>query len=226
LYASQADHTMDSMRRFRVAARHSRRVRALRIAVPILVGLALVSIVAVSVFNPWRMLKNLPIEMGNLVVSGTKITMEAPRMAGYTPDGRAYEVSAQAAAQDITKPDQVELQQIQAKLEMQDKSQVQMTAAKGIFQTKGEILKLEDQIFLKSSTYEGRLQEAVVEMKKGTVSSDKPVTLKWLDGDLEAQSLRIVDSGAVIRFDGGVSMTVKLKAQTPAAQDSQEQAAQ
>ncbi len=52
---------------------------------------------------------------------------------------------------------------------------MQMTAAKGIFQTKGEILKLEDQIFLKSSTYEGRLQEAVVEMKKGTVSSDKPV---------------------------------------------------
>ena len=220
---------MDSMRRFRAAARHSRRVRALRIAVPILVALSLFSIFAVSIFNPWRMLKILPIEMGNLVVSGTKITMEAPRMAGYTPDGRAYEVSAQAAAQDITKPDQVELQQIQAKLEMQDKSQVQMTAAKGIFQTKGEVLKLEDQIFLKSSSYEGRLQEAVVEMKKGTISSDKPVALKWLDGDLEAQSLRIIDNGAIIRFGGGVTMTVKLKGPTPQeakAQEAQEQTAQ
>ncbi len=229
---------MDSMRRFRAAARHSRRVRALRIAVPILVALALFSIFAVSIFNPWRMLKILPIEMGNLVVSGTKITMEAPRMAGYTPDGRAYEVSAQAAAQDITKPDQVELQQIQAKIEMQDKSQVQMTATKGIFQTKGEVLKLEDQIFLKSSTYEGRLHDAVVEMKKGTISSDKPVALKWLDGDLEAQSLRILDNGAIIRFGGGVTMTVKLKSppqdaksqesqsQESKSQESQEQAAQ
>jgi lipopolysaccharide export system protein LptC len=213
---------MDSMRRFRAAARHSRRVRVLRIAVPILVGMSLFSIFAVSIFNPWRMLKSLPIEMGNLVVSGTKITMESPRMAGYTPDGRAYEVSAQAAAQDITKPDQVELQQIQARFEMQDKSQVQMTATKGIFQTKGEVLKLEDQIFLKSSSYEGRLQEAVVEMKRGTVSSDKPVALKWLDGDLEAQSLRILDNGAIVRFDGGVSMTVKLKSQAPQNQDSQE----
>jgi lipopolysaccharide export system protein LptC len=221
LYALQTDHTMDSMRRFRAAARHSRRVRALRIAVPILVALLLLVIVGVSVFNPWRMLTSLPIEMGNLVVSGTKITMEAPRMAGYTPDGRAYEVSAQAAAQDLTKPDQVELQQIQARLEMQDKSQVQMIAKKGVFQTRGEVLKLDEQILIKSSTYEGRLQEAVVEMKKGAVSSDKPVALKWLDGDLEAQSLRIIDNGAIIRFEGGVSMTVKLKSQAPENQDQE-----
>lgn len=224
MYASQTDHAMDSMRRFRAAARHSRRVRALRIAVPILVALSLLSIVGVSVFNPWRMLKNLPIEMGNLVVSGTKITMEAPRMAGYTPDGRAYEVSAQAAAQDLTKPDQVELQRIQARLEMQDKSQVQMSAAKGVFETKGEVLKLDEQILIRSSTYEGRLQQAVVEMKKGTVTSDKPVALKWLDGDLDAQSLRILDNGAIIRFEGGVSMTVKLKSQAPETQDQQEAA--
>lgn len=221
MYALQTDHTMDSMRRFRAAARHSRRVRALRIAVPILVALLLLVIVGVSVFNPWRMLTSLPIEMGNLVVSGTKITMEAPRMAGYTPDGRAYEVSAQAAAQDLTKPDQVELQQIQARLEMQDKSQVQMIAKKGVFQTRGEVLKLDEQILIKSSTYEGRLQEAVVEMKKGAVSSDKPVALKWLDGDLEAQSLRIIDNGAIIRFEGGVSMTVKLKSQAPENQDQE-----
>ena len=50
------------------------------------------------------MLTKLPIDVGNMVVSGTKITMEQPRLSGFTRDGRAYEVTAVAAAQDVTKP--------------------------------------------------------------------------------------------------------------------------
>ena len=74
--------------RFAIAARHSRMVRALRIAVPAAVILAMAAIVMVSIFNPFRMLlPKLPIDMGNLVVSGSKITMESPHMAGYTPTG-------------------------------------------------------------------------------------------------------------------------------------------
>ena len=78
--------------RFAGAARHSRMVRMLRIAVPVIVILAMTAIVAVSIFNPFRMLlPKLPIDMENLVVSGTKITMESPHMSGYTPDRRPYE---------------------------------------------------------------------------------------------------------------------------------------
>ena len=62
-------------------------------------------------FNPLRVLGKLPIDVGNLVVSGTKITMEQPRLSGFTNDARAYEMTADAAAQDLTKPDIVELQQ-------------------------------------------------------------------------------------------------------------------
>ena len=77
--------------RFAIAARHSRMVRVLRVAVPAAVVLAMAGIVAVSIFNPFRMLlPHLPVDMGNLVVSGTKITMETPHMAGYTPDRRPW----------------------------------------------------------------------------------------------------------------------------------------
>ncbi len=75
--------------RFAVAARHSRMVRVLRIAVPAIVILAMAGLVAVSVFNPFRMLlPKLPVDIGNLVVSGTKITMESPHMAGFSTDRR------------------------------------------------------------------------------------------------------------------------------------------
>lgn len=210
MYATHADTSLAEARRFRAAARHSRRVRTLRVVIPVLVALALAAIVFVSVFNPWRMLVNLPIEMGNLVVSGTRITMEAPRMAGFTPDGRAYEVSAQAAAQDVTNPNQVELQRINARIEMQDKTPVRMSAAKGLFDTKGEVLKLDEEILLQSSNYEGRLREALVNMKQGTVTSKKPVAVKFLNGDLQAQGLSITGNGDLIRFEGGVTMTLTI----------------
>ena len=65
--------------RFAIAARHSRMVRVLRIAVPAVVGLAMAGVVAISIFNPFRaLMKQLPIDMDNLVVSGSKITMESP----------------------------------------------------------------------------------------------------------------------------------------------------
>ena len=53
---------------------------------------------------------NLPVDMGNLVVSGTKITMELPHLAGYTPDQRPYELWAKTATQDVTDPDHVDLE--------------------------------------------------------------------------------------------------------------------
>ena len=73
--------------RFAVAARHSRMVRILRVAVPGAVLLALAAIVSVSIFNPFRMMMpKLPVDIGNLVVSGSKITMESPHLSGFSPD--------------------------------------------------------------------------------------------------------------------------------------------
>ena len=86
-----------------------------RVAVPAAVVLAMTSIVAVSVFNPFRiLLPKLPVDMGNLVVSGTKITMESPHLAGFSTDQRPYEMWAKAAIQDLTDPDHVELKTLRA----------------------------------------------------------------------------------------------------------------
>ena len=115
--------------RFAIAARHSRIVRVLRVAVPAAVILAMATIILVSVFNPFRMLlPKLPLDMGNLVVSGTKITMESPHMSGYTPDRRPYEVWAKTATQDVTDPDHVDLKTLRAKVLMEDQSTVTLDA--------------------------------------------------------------------------------------------------
>src|ERR1700732_2974674 len=132
--------------RFKIAARHSRMGRALRVAVPAAVILAMTAVVAVSIFNPFRMLlPKLPVDIGNLVVSGTKITMETPHMAGYTPDQRPYEVWAKTATQDLTDPDHVDLRTLRAKVLMEDRTTtITLDARTGLFDSKAPLLDLRE----------------------------------------------------------------------------------
>ena len=193
--------------RFAIAARHSRMVRILRVAVPAAVILALATIVLVSVFNPFRMLTKLPLDVGNLVVSGTKITMESPHMAGYTTDQRPYEVWAKTATQDVTDPDHLDLKTIRAKLLAEDQSTVTLVARTGLMDTKQQLLNLQKDIFLETSTgYEARLSQAFIDMANGIVTSDEHVDVKLTNGTITSDRIKITGNGEVIMFEGNVVM--------------------
>ena len=210
--------------RFAAAARHSRMVRMLRVLVPAAVLLALAGVLGISLFNPFRItgLAKLPVDMSNLVVSGTKITMETPHLAGFSTDQRPYELWAKAAIQDLTDPDHVELKTLRAKVMMEDKSSVTMDARTGYFDSKQQLLDLRKDIFLQSSTgYEARLSQAYVDINKGTVTSDEHVDVKLLNGTLTADKLRIINSGEIVRFEGNVVMNLIMES-PPAAEPEPE----
>ena len=197
--------------RFAIATRHSRMVRVLRVAVPATVILSMTAIVFVSVYNPFRMLlPKLPVDMGNLVVSGTKITMETPHMSGYTPDQRPYEVWAKTATQDLTDPDHVELKTLKAKVLMEDRTTtITLDSRTGMFDSKAQLLDLRKDIFLQSSTgYEARLSQAMVDIGKSTVTSEEHVDVKLLNGTLSADKLRILGGGELVRFEGNVVLNL------------------
>jgi lipopolysaccharide export system protein LptC len=194
--------------RFAIAARHSRMVRVLRVAVPAAVALSMATIVGISIFNPFRvLLPKLPIDMDNLAISGTKITMETPHLAGYTPDQRPYEVQAKTATQDLTDPDHVELNTLRAKVLMEDRSTLTLDAVRGLFDSKQQTLDLHKDIFLQTSTgYEARLSQAFVDLAKNTVTSEERVDVKLTNGTLSSDRLRITGGGEVVRFEGNVVM--------------------
>ena len=194
--------------RFAIAARHSRMVRMLRVAVPAAVILAMATIVGISIFNPFRMLMpKLPLDVGNVVVSGTKITMESPHLSGYTPDQRPYEMWAKTATQDLTDPDHVELKTLRAKVLMEDRSTVTLDARTGMFDNKLQTLDLHKDIFLQTTTgYEARLTQAFVDMGKGTVTSEEHVDVKLTNGTLSSDRLRVTGGGEVVVFEGNVVM--------------------
>jgi lipopolysaccharide export system protein LptC len=208
--------------RFAIAARHSRIVRVLRAAVPAAVILALAAIILASIFNPFRMLlPKLPLEMGNLVVSGTKITMESPHLSGFSTDRRPYEVWAKTATQDVTSPEHVELNKLHAKVLMEDQSTVMLDALNGQMDTRQQLLDLHKDIYLQTSAgYEAWLSQAFVDIGKGTMTSDEHVDVKWADGTLSADGMKIVGGGEVVRFEGHVLMKID---RLPAAENTPEQ---
>jgi lipopolysaccharide export system protein LptC len=190
------------------ARRHSRRVRLLRVLVPSLLVLALTGIVLANYLNPARWLR-VPTEFGTLVISGSKITMEAPRLAGFTKDQREYEVTATSASQDTKNPTVVEMKEISGRIDMEDKSRVTLTAVDGVYDTKADLLKLGQEIVIISTAgYQGRLSEALIEVKKGRIVSEKPVQLKMPQGTLDANRMEVTETGGVIRFEGGVVMNL------------------
>jgi lipopolysaccharide export system protein LptC len=156
------------------------------------------------------LLPKLPLDMGNLVVSGTKITMESPHLSGYTPDQRPYEVWAKTATQDVTDPDHVDLKTLRAKVLMEDRTTtIILDARNGLMDTKQQQLDLRKDIFLQSSTgYEARLSQAFVDIGKGTVTSEEHVDVKLLNGTLIADKLRITGGGEIVRFEGNVVLNL------------------
>jgi len=192
--------------------RHSRHVRILRIAVPLSVVVVVVGGIALTVLKPLRVLTGVPVDVGSLVVSGTKIMMQQPRLAGFTRDNRRYNLVAQAAAQDVTKPDMIELHGINATMEMKDGAVFETTAKDGLYNSKTELLTLSQNIVVTSSSgYKALLNEAVIEVRAGRVVSDKPVEVKTATWTINANGMEVAESGDVMRFDRGVFVTMILE---------------
>jgi lipopolysaccharide export system protein LptC len=196
----------DSTAVFHRARRHSRKVRALRVAIPVILVVGVLGLVLSTWFDPLRVLYRLPTDGGSLVISGTKIIMAQPKLSGYTKDSRRYELNAAAAAQDITKPDIVELQNIRATVEAQDKSLTNVTAHDGVFHRKTGMLTLNRDVVVTAPNYQLRLIEAFVDTGSGNIVSEKPVEVTLEQGTVTSKRFEVIQGGEVIRFEGDVVM--------------------
>jgi lipopolysaccharide export system protein LptC len=199
------DEGNDRERVFRRAMRHSRMVRFYRGAIPVSLIAIMATIAAAAYFKPLRHLVPLPIDPGKVVVSGTTITMERPKLGGFTRDGRPYDLTATAAAQDLTNRDLLLLKEVRARVEMQDKTTVNITAATGTYDIKGDLMVLRtDVVVVSSAGYTARLNEAKVDVKANRIVSDQPVDVTLSNGTIKSKRMEVSDNGDFMRFEGDV----------------------
>jgi lipopolysaccharide export system protein LptC len=190
---------------FDAARQHSRRVRLLRFAVPVLALAGVLGFVGYAIFDPFG-LADHPIEIQKTEIKDNRIVMESPHLTGYDKKQQAYNVTATSASQLITSPDHIDLQQLEAVISALDKSRATLTALVGKFDSGKEILNLENDVRVKSTKgYSVDLSVATVDFKAGTVESNKPVVLNLTNGTIKGGGLSIANGGDIISFKGGVS---------------------
>lgn len=191
-------------RAFAEARRHSRRVRFLRKAIPVAIIGSLSLSFLLRIYNPFRAM--LPdVEVSSVGLSGSKLTMEQPKLSGFKKDNKAYEMTAQAASQDIKTPSIVELTQPIARIEMQKGGWVRLTAMKGIYDTVTEKLNVDEKVTVRSdSGLDMRLKDARVDFKTGNMATEKPVEVDMPDGWVRSERMNVTDNGKIIIFEGSV----------------------
>jgi lipopolysaccharide export system protein LptC len=201
----------DRRRAFRAASRHTRLVRFLRYAIPTAIAAIALVIFVASYLSSLHLFPAFPIDIGRVSFSGTRITMELPRINRYTIDARPYQLTARAAEQDVTKPDILELKELRAETDLKDGQHVTVKSINGIYDSKSEILKLRDHIVLTSTSgLEGHFSEATIDVTTSNIVSESPVEIKLPnDGLLNANRMRVEQNGDLIVFSGDVEVTLK-----------------
>ena len=189
---------------FAAARRHTLAVRWLKrgLALAMMVGSA--GLVVSAIFDPFRVLPS-SVTIGDVNLSGTRVTMDLPKLMGFRNDGRPYEVTAKSATQDIRAPGLVDLLDLRADVGMADKSRAQVSAHQGHYDSGKELLNLNSDVVLKSdSGYDVLLQSVDIDFHAGSMISDRPVRVTMRNGSIKADRMAITDNGKHLTFEGNV----------------------
>ncbi|MCU0733370.1 MAG: LPS export ABC transporter periplasmic protein LptC [Hyphomonas sp.] len=180
----------DRSESFRQARRHSKLVRILRLALP-MVGVALVlgylgALVGTGGFAP-----SLP-EMAMPRITPKDLSMQNPNYEGVTADGGSYRVAAARARQDFDRTDVIQLEEITGDLVAKDKSATKLTASRGVFNHKESVLQLSESIQIRGDNgFSADLTAATVLTREGRINSDEPVSVGFPAGSVRARRLEI-----------------------------------
>jgi lipopolysaccharide export system protein LptC len=189
---------------YAAAMRHSRRVRFLRKAIPIFCVAIVAAPAAWSIVAP--LARTGPdITIGKATVSGTKITMDSPKLSGFKKDNKAYNLTAESATQDLKAPSIVELNKLDGRMEQTKNSFARVTADWGRFDQGANKLDLKGTVRVRTDEgYEVDLDSAQVDMKSGDMKSLEPVSARGASGTVSADKVEVRENGKHIIFEGRV----------------------
>lgn len=201
---------------FRAAARHTRRVRLIRLGILGSVAAGFLGLGAALVLGGRKPPEG--ISLGSIGVEGSRVTMSLPKLTGFRSDLRPYEVTARAATQDLKAPTLIDLQDLDARIGMGEQGVGHVTARIGRYDNVKETLRLEQNVVMRTDRgYELRLSEGDIDFKAGTLASDRPVEGVMKASSVRADRLRVTDGGRKLVFEGRVRSLLKSESPAPAA---------
>lgn len=145
------------------------------------------------------------LRFARIALEGTRITIETPKLVGYRPDGRPYEIRAKLGVQDMTAPDVFELEGLEVRFENSADNSVMLSARQGVYNAKREHANLAGEVRIHDDkNFDLRLKSAVVDFKASVMKSERPATLTINSGEVTANSVEFAQKERRATFLGDV----------------------
>jgi LPS export ABC transporter protein LptC/lipopolysaccharide transport protein LptA len=204
------------------AHRHSGRVRMLKFVLP-LIGIATAAIATMTILENSGFGPTLPpIAIPQIVADNLK--MHNPHYQGFNSDGGHYWVKAKTAQQDLKVLTAVHLDGITGELTDPKKQKTYLTAARGLFDNKSNVLELYDSIDVTGDGgLDAKLTRATVQTKENIITSDEPSTILMSAGQITSNQLKIRQKTKEYTFIENVRSHMKPKETAPAASEQSAQ---
>lgn len=188
------------------ALRHSRRVRVIKIALPLAAAVMAAGFAAYSwVFSP----SGLALEVdGSAIVDG-RLVMANPKLTGYTRENLPYSMSAERAIQDMARAGIVELEKIDARLPVDAARLAMIVADRGVYDQEANRLEITSPVsFRTSDGVRARLGSASIDIGTSELRTDQPVEIEQDGSRITADGLQVLERGKVFVFEKRVRMTI------------------
>ncbi|BCJ92078.1 hypothetical protein IZ6_28130 [Terrihabitans soli] len=198
----------------RAAVRHTWVVRVLRVLFPA-TALFLVGAVVTSMVLDPRVQLAVQVDAESVGVSGSRIVMQRPRITGYgetadTAKNRGYEITAARAEQNMEKPNEVDLFELEGRMGLRIDGWARLAAQSGHMNNTTQTLDLFNQIEINTDLGErARFTQGTIDFAKGEIVSNQPVTIKFKQADLVANNMQLFAKGEQVIFTGRVGMVLK-----------------
>lgn len=192
---------------FARADRHTRRVRVLKIGLPILA----VAMILAGVVATW-FARSIPegVSVADASIEDGQVVMQDPRMSGIDSKGRPYELIARRAVQSVMGDEGIELDGVDATIAISDDATARIQASGGYYLPDEEVLRLDGGIGVETSDgISVDLSKARIDVRSGALSGSGPVRITTPRQTIESGSIEVTEGGRRVSFGGRVKLQLK-----------------
>ena len=214
----------DRAREFRIAKRHSVRVRVLKVLLPT-VAAGIVSLYLLpSLFK-------VSIDKGRGTASVRTVTLEAgslkmldPHVKGVNDRNEPYDFMADSAAQASKNAEEMYLENVRGHMTGQDGKITTLTAPNGVHNNKADQLTFNNGVVVKREPdLTATFQTAIAFMKQQTVISKTPVIVRLHESTIHAETMTMFWGEQRTIFEGNVKTHLERQPEEAASQRSEKQ---
>lgn len=192
---------------YRRARRHSWMVRAMKFLFPLIAVVVMAGFFWASIFNA-MLPDNFHVDKS--VIQDGKLVMSDPVLTGENATGQVYRLTAKRAIQPLKNSDSVTLEDIHATFPLSATQFGKLTARHAVLDRTTNIVTFDQPFQVQTDAgMVGKFEGGLFNISKGTLVTDKPVSIASPRGGVVARSLRMSDKGSVIEFDHNVRMTLQ-----------------